>query len=34
MKLNIRQMLMHAVAVFFATACVAEMNEAPQGIDT
>lgn len=30
MKLNIRQMFMHAVAVFFATACVAEMNEAPQ----
>ena len=34
MKLNIRQMLMHAVAVFFATACVAEMNEAPQGAQT
>ena len=27
-------MLMHAVAVFFATACVAEMNEAPQGAQT
>lgn len=34
MKLNIRQMLMHAVAVFFATACVAEMSEAPQGSQT
>jgi hypothetical protein len=34
MKLNIRQMFMHAVAVFFATACVAEMNEAPQGGQT
>ena len=34
MKLNIRQMFMHAVAVFFATACVAEMKDAPKGAQT
>ena len=25
---------MHAVAIFFATACVSEMNEAPEGVQT
>lgn len=25
---------MHAVAILFATACVSEMNEAPEGVQT
>ena len=34
MRLNIKQLFMHAVAILFATACVSEMNEAPEGVQT
>lgn len=34
MKLYIRLLLIHAVAIFFATACVSEITNAPEGVET
>ena len=34
MRLNIKQLLTHAVVMLFATACVSEMSEAPEGVQT
>lgn len=34
MKLYIRLLLIHAVAIFLATACVSEITNAPEGVET